>query len=235
MLQLFVVALGGAVGSVLRYLASNGVYLWLGRGFPYGTLTVNLLGSFLIGLMAEALILQRIAIAAEYRSAILVGVFGGFTTFSTFSLETFYLLEQGQIAKAGWNVLLSVAGCLLAVWVGLLLGRGLFLYGQGTLRILDWPYPYALTLINAIGAFLIGIIATVLMVKLEVAIEHKTIMVTLLIGAFITLSGLYLMLFLLESGYSFESHLGALLTVFISNLLVCAVGLAAAVWLAKQI
>ena len=65
-----VIALGGAVGSVLRYLLSNGIYLWLGRGFPYGTLLVNIVGSFLIGLLSETLILQRITVALDYRAAI---------------------------------------------------------------------------------------------------------------------------------------------------------------------
>jgi protein CrcB len=85
---LIAIAFGGACGAVLRFLVSSGVYQWLGRGFPYGTLTVNVLGSFLIGLLTEVLVLQRIAITMEYRSAILVGLFGSFTTFSTFSLET---------------------------------------------------------------------------------------------------------------------------------------------------
>ena len=86
--QLISIALGGACGAVVRFLMSSGLYQWLGRGFPYGTLAVNVVGSFLIGLLTEALILQRIAIAVEYRAAILVGFIGAFTTFSTFSLET---------------------------------------------------------------------------------------------------------------------------------------------------
>ncbi|CAD6881514.1 Fluoride ion transporter CrcB [Methylomonas albis] len=235
MLQLFAVALGGAIGSMLRYLASSGVYLWLGRGFPYGTLTVNLLGSFLIGLMTEALILQRLAIALEYRTAILVGVMGGFTTFSSFSLETLYLLEQGQIGKAGLNIVVSVFGCLFAVWAGLALGKGLFFYSQGTFRLFDWPFPYALTLVNGIGAFLIGIVATVLMHKLAISIEYRAILVTVLMGLFITLSGLYLILYLLESGHSFESHMGAMLTVFLGNIVFCGAALWCGLWLGKQV
>lgn len=235
MLQLFAVALGGAIGSMLRYLASSGVYLWLGRGFPYGTLTVNLLGSFLIGLMTEALILQRLTIALEYRTAIIAGVMGGFTTFSSFSLETFNLLEQGQIGKAGLNIAVSVFGCLLAVWAGLALGKGLFFYSQGTFRLFDWPYPYALTLVNSIGAFLIGIVATVLLHKLNISIEHRAILMTVLMGVFITLSGLYLILSLLESGYAFESHMVAMLTVFLSNTVFCGVALWLGLWLGKQV
>ena len=131
--QLISIALGGACGAVVRFLMSSGLYQWLGRGFPYGTLAVNLVGSFLIGLLTEALILQRIAIGVEYRAAILVGFIGAFTTFSTFSLETIYLLEQGSFGKAGLNILVSVLGCLLAVWIGLLLGRSFsFALGDGS-------------------------------------------------------------------------------------------------------
>ena len=83
--QILAVALGGAFGAVFRFLISSGVYQWLGRGFPYGTLAVNIIGSFLIGLMTEALLLQRVALSIEYRSAILIGLFGSLTTFSTFS------------------------------------------------------------------------------------------------------------------------------------------------------
>ncbi|MGZ8145045.1 MAG: fluoride efflux transporter FluC, partial [Methylosarcina sp.] len=68
MSQLLAVALGGACGSVLRFLVSTGFYQWLGRGFPFGTLAVNIIGSFLIGLLAEALILQRITFTLEYRA-----------------------------------------------------------------------------------------------------------------------------------------------------------------------
>ena len=71
--SLIAVAFGGAGGAVLRFLVSSGVYQWLGRGFPYGTLAVNIIGSFFIGLLTEAFILQRIAVSLEYRAAILVG------------------------------------------------------------------------------------------------------------------------------------------------------------------
>ncbi|MDP3840813.1 MAG: CrcB family protein [Methylococcales bacterium] len=90
--QLIVVALGGACGAITRFLVSSGIYQWLGRDFPYGTLVVNVIGSFLMGLLTEGLILHRISIGMEYRAAILIGFIGAFTTFSTFSLETFYLL-----------------------------------------------------------------------------------------------------------------------------------------------
>ena len=163
--QLIAVALGGACGAVVRFLVSTGLYHWLGRGFPYGTLAVNVVGSFLIGLLTEALILQRVAITLEYRAAILVGFIGAFTTFSTFSLETLYLIEQGSLTKAGLNIVVSVLGCLLAVWIGLLCGRSLFLYSGGVIHWSGGVIPYALMIVNAIVAFLIGIIATILLQK----------------------------------------------------------------------
>lgn len=233
--QLFAVAFGGAIGAALRFLVSNGVYQWLGRGFPYGTLTVNIIGSFLIGLMTEALILQRIAISLEYRAAILVGVFGSFTTFSTFSLETLYLIEQGNLVKASLNVLISVFACLLAVWIGLLLGRTLFMYSGGVVRWMGWVFPYALVLVNAIGAFIIGIVSTILMHKIDISPEYRAALVTIMVGIFITLSSLYLILYLIESGHSFESHLTAMLGIFMSNVMVCGLALWLGLFAGKQI
>ncbi len=233
--QIIAVAIGGAFGAVLRFLVSNGVYQWLGRGFPYGTLSVNVIGSFLIGLMTEALILQRIAISMEYRAAILVGVFGSFTTFSTFSLETLYLIEQGNFLKASLNVLISVFACLLAVWIGLLLGRTLFMYSGGVVRWMDWIFPYALVLVNAIGAFIIGIVSTILMHKIEISLEYRAALVTIMVGIFITLSSLYLILYLIESGHSFDSHLTAMLGVFMSNVMVCGLALWIGLLAGKQI
>jgi CrcB protein len=115
-----VVASGGALGASLRWLAG----LWLSRpGFPWVTLGVNVLGSGLIGL-CWVLFAARDA-AHPWRAFIMVGLLGGFTTFSAFSLETLQLLEQGQAARAGLYVLASVTLCLLACWIGLLLARQL--------------------------------------------------------------------------------------------------------------
>lgn len=234
MMQLMVIALGGAVGSVLRYLLSNGIGQWLGRGFPFGTLSVNLLGSFLMGLMAEALILQRVTLSMEYRVAILVGVFGGFTTFSSFSLETFYLLEQGQISKSGLNILANVLGCLLAVWLGMLTSRGLLGLDQLNLLWTDWPFPYALTVINGIGALIIGLLLSLLSHKLQLAMADRLILGVVLVGAFLTFSGLYLGLSLLESEYSYANHWTALLTVITTHIIFCGFNLWLGHWLARQ-
>lgn len=124
-LSLVAIALGGAAGALARFWVSNGLYGWLGRDFPYGTLFINVSGSFLMGLLT-VLMIQRFALSAEYRAAILVGFLGAYTTFSTFSLETLVLFEEGSVLKAALNVFLSVILCLAAVWVGAILGRRLF-------------------------------------------------------------------------------------------------------------
>lgn len=222
-----VVALGGAVGAVLRFFVSTAVYQWLGRGFPYGTLAVNVFGSFLIGLLTEALVLQRIAITIEYRSAILVGMLGSFTTFSTFSLETLYLIEQGSFTKAALNVLVSVLSCIFAVWIGLLSSRTLFLYSGGVIRWLGWVFPYAMVLVNALIAFLIGIVSTALLHKVELPMEYRAAILIIIIGTFTTLSSLYLVLYLIEEGHAFKSELNAMLVVFVGNAVICF----ASIWL----
>lgn len=233
--QLIAIALGGASGSVLRFLVSSGVYQWLGRGFPYGTLAVNVMGSFLIGLLAEALILQRITFTLEYRAAILVGVLGGFTTFSSFSLETIYLIEQGSFTKAALNVLVSVVACLFAVWIGLLFGRSLFHYSGGIIQWTDGAFPYALVIVNAILAFLIGLVATILFQKVALSMEYRAAIMVIIIGAYLTLSGLYLILYLIEHGYSFDAHLNLMLSVFVSNGLICIFVLWMGLLVGKQI
>ena len=233
--QLIAVALGGAFGAVVRFLVSTGLYQWLGRGFPYGTLVVNVVGSFLIGLLTEALILQRVAITLEYRAAILVGFIGAFTTFSTFSLETLYLIEQGSLTKAGLNIVVSVLGCLLAVWIGLLCGRSLFLYSGGVIHWSGGVIPYALMIVNAIVAFLIGIIATILLQKVALSMEYRAALMLIMVGAYLTFSGLYLILFLIEHGFSFESHTNLMLGIFVGNGLICILVIWLGLLVGKQI
>ena len=106
----------------MRYGASLGVYAVLGRGFPWGTLFVNVAGSLLMGVLS-ILMLERFNIGPEWRAAVLVGMLGSFTTFSTFSIETLNLLEQGDVMRATGNILVSVAVCMAAVWFGVVLGR----------------------------------------------------------------------------------------------------------------
>ena len=115
--NLMFVAMGGAVGAMLRYGISSGVYAWFGRSFPYGTLVVNVIGSFAIGLIS-ILFVERFEIPHEWRLAIVVGVLGALTTFSTFSWDTLDLMEQGLITRGFLNVLLNVVICIGAAWAG---------------------------------------------------------------------------------------------------------------------
>ena len=124
MTQTLAIALGGAAGAVARYWASNGVYGLLGRGFPYGTLFVNVLGSLVMGVL-YILLLERMSVGPEVRGVLLIGFLGAFTTFSTFSIETLNLIEQAAYVKAMLNALLSVVVCIGAAWLGVLLGRSL--------------------------------------------------------------------------------------------------------------
>jgi len=114
--------LGGALGAVMRYVTANWVYTWLGRDFPYGTLSVNIMGSFLMGLLT-ILIMQKSAIDPAIKLGVMVGFLGAFTTFSTFSIDTFNLLEKGAIMLAMLNIFISIMTCLTAVWLGMLLGK----------------------------------------------------------------------------------------------------------------
>jgi CrcB protein len=124
LLQILAIAGGGAIGAVARFLVSTGVYRLMGRDFPWGTLAVNLFGSFAMGLLF-VLLLERSLIAPEVRAAILVGFLGSFTTFSTFSLETLTLVEQGEALRALLNVAASVLLCVAACWAGIIAARAL--------------------------------------------------------------------------------------------------------------
>jgi CrcB protein len=118
------VAAGGAVGALLRYWFSQASHALLGTGFPFGTLVVNALGSLGMGFLSVVL-LERAGLGPEWRAALLVGLLGAFTTFSTFSMETFHLVENGARLRAGVNVVLNVVLCLAAVWLGVIGGRRL--------------------------------------------------------------------------------------------------------------
>lgn len=121
-MQVFAIAAGGALGAIFRFWVSNGIYALLGRNFPYGTLAVNVLGSLLMGFLYVMLV-DKLALGPQWRAALLIGLLGAFTTFSTFSMETLNLVEAGEVLKALLNILLSVSLCLAATWFGVLAGR----------------------------------------------------------------------------------------------------------------
>ena len=108
------VAIGGALGSVTRYGVALLMPVMAGSRFPWPTFTVNFVGSFLIG-VAYVVIVQKQLITLEYRLWIITGFLGGFTTFSSFSLESFLLLQQGEIIQALVYMLASIICCLIAV------------------------------------------------------------------------------------------------------------------------
>ncbi len=115
------VALGGALGSVARYGCSGLAARWLGIGFPYGTMFVNVAGSFMIGVLGTlALGGGRSLASTDARAFLIVGVLGGFTTFSSFSLETLNLARAGDLGAAVTNIAASLVLCLIAVWLGYL-------------------------------------------------------------------------------------------------------------------
>nr|CRH05679.1 Putative Camphor resistance CrcB protein [Candidatus Magnetococcus massalia] len=116
------VATGGALGALGRWGLSNAVYGWLGRGFPWGTLAVNVIGSFLMGLLFY-LFTERWMVPESLKPLLLVGGLGAFTTFSTFSIETLQLLHSGSWLMAALNIVGSVVLCLVAVWLGSIVGR----------------------------------------------------------------------------------------------------------------
>ena len=117
------VAVGGAIGSVARFWLSEASTRWWGADFPWGTLIVNVIGSFLIGLIAALPIAgPRDLLGSLGRQFLMVGIMGGFTTFSSFSLQTLTLMQSGHMGKAALNVGGSVALCLIAVAAGYALG-----------------------------------------------------------------------------------------------------------------
>jgi CrcB protein len=111
------VALGGALGSVGRFWLNSLVTARAGDGFPWGTLIINVLGSFAIGIFATLPGTQDTA-----KKFLMAGICGGFTTFSAFSLQTLELTQRGDWLRAGGNIFLSVALCLVAVWLGWIIG-----------------------------------------------------------------------------------------------------------------
>ncbi|MDA8231426.1 MAG: fluoride efflux transporter CrcB [Magnetospirillum sp.] len=113
------VAIGSALGGTLRYWLSGLISDRFGQTFPWGTLVINITGSFVIGLFATLTAPEgRIFVPGEWRQFVMVGVCGGYTTFSSFSLQTLALARDGEMMWAGMNIGLSVALSLLGVWLG---------------------------------------------------------------------------------------------------------------------
>ena len=114
----------GALGCLARYFVSGWVYDLFGRSFPYGTFAVNILGAFVIGLVME-FGMRSTLLPVSLRIGLTIGFLGGLTTFSTFSYETFRLLEDGEFFVATTNVLVSVVVCLFFTWLGIHAARTL--------------------------------------------------------------------------------------------------------------
>ena len=114
------IALGGSVGAICRYLVATGIFQWMGKPFPYGTLSVNLIGSFLIGI-AYVLLIQQQWGSEHYKQLAIVGFLGAFTTFSSFSLESVALLQQERWLAFLAYTSSSLVGCLAATAVGIYL------------------------------------------------------------------------------------------------------------------
>ena len=112
------IAIGGALGSVLRYLATVQAANLLGKSLPYGTFAVNIIGSFIMGIVIGYLA-KTLPHSNELRSFLTIGLLGGFTTFSAFSLDAITLIERGETLQAGFYVLSSVIFAILAVFAGL--------------------------------------------------------------------------------------------------------------------
>jgi fluoride exporter len=124
MLKILAIALGGAVGALARYWLTGTVNALIGHNFPYGTLFVNVLGSLTLGLCFVWFV-ERAGVPSEIRFGVMVGLLGALTTFSTFSLETFVLLDGGRLGAGLLNVATSVVLCVAGCWLGILAARAL--------------------------------------------------------------------------------------------------------------
>ena len=122
MLNLLIIGCGGFLGAISRFLVSELVYTFIGAGMPYGTLVVNLSGSFLLGIVAQ-IGLSGNLLPASINSFVGIGFLGAFTTFSTFSVQTLELLESGSLLKAFLNIFLNITLCLIGAWGGFTAGR----------------------------------------------------------------------------------------------------------------
>lgn len=123
-MNLIAVGVGGAIGAIARYLLGDAVHRWIPGFFPYGTFVVNVVGCLVFGVIV-GLAESRFVVGPVARIFLLVGILGGFTTFSSFTFETFELLRSGQIFAAAVNVIGQVAIGFVALWAGLGAGRAL--------------------------------------------------------------------------------------------------------------
>ena len=123
MLRFFIIGLGGAIGTILRYVMGGLDYRFSSGVFPVSTLVVNVTGSLAIGFLWG--IVDRFAVSPNVRLFIFIGILGGYTTFSTFSLETFNLMRDGEYRIAALNTALSVALSIGAVFVGYIISKSL--------------------------------------------------------------------------------------------------------------
>jgi CrcB protein len=214
------IAVGGSAGALMRYWIANGIYAYLGRGFPHGTLFINVSGSFLMGVLTE-LMLQRFPMAAEYRAGLLIGFLGAYTTFSTFAIETFWLIEEGSYWKASFNMVLSVVLCMVAVWMGVILGRRWFsaeLYpwlGEG------WGYAKLTGVL--VGSVLAGLVT-------ELALRYSGFPISVCSIILIVLFGFMTILLALTALPEFSEH-GSQAPVLAGLFVVSALGSAISVGL----
>jgi CrcB protein len=125
MSMIIAIAIGGAAGAVGRHFVNIGMASLLGHGFPWGTLTVNVVGSLIIGLLVHLMAVSW-TVSPEMRALLTVGGLGAFTTFSTFSIDAVVLYERGAIGAAAIYVIVSVVAAIGALFLGLRLGRMLF-------------------------------------------------------------------------------------------------------------
>jgi fluoride exporter len=120
--KFLIVALGGAIGSVLRFWAGGFVSGRMGTRFPYGTFVINITASFLIGFIMTVLA-ERTHLSPSWRYLLVAGFLGGYSTFSTFEYETFRAFEDGEVLITALNIALSVGVGFIAVWIGAITGR----------------------------------------------------------------------------------------------------------------
>lgn len=125
MINTLLIFFGAGVGGVFRYWISTMSYWVLGRQFPYGTLIVNASGCFLMGLLFTLILDRFDGIGPQLRSFLLIGFLGGYTTFSSFSIETLSLFENGEWFSGSLNIFLSVTLCLFLTWLGIIGGKQL--------------------------------------------------------------------------------------------------------------